>query len=902
MTAIPSRIPFNIFMALFSRKNVRRSCAHEGKGSSDAETGVREICGERLSTGQALLRQPAFSPRRSVFALALLACGVGAAHGAEQFSTLIVQDAAPVSQGVTPFGLTEFRSVHGVLNVKMTAADDFGEVQGGIMPANPQLGPTYGAGQLLYPRLGYTCDDGTTHTETNFAGPLLRVFPGDRIHIEFTNNLFTQRTNLHFHGLPVSPHADNKKGAFADFVNLPYVLPTAPGDTRVYDFVVPASTLPGPYWYHAHAHGVAEMQVACGLSGALYVEGAVPAYVKSLTDRSGPLLKPAKSSAAAAAKQLLADVETTLSQLPHHLLVLKDFWTPGLGPINGPLEQSVNGKVTYTNLTVNLQQGTPYQINYGPVDQIWEITNQSPNLNYALQFTGVSGDNIGFYVLGRDGMPPAAGMTYQFVDHALMVPPAGRATVVVPTSQLGQATVNIIAQPVDTAGGDVYFEVGEDITQNPNPWNLITLTPAPGSVPAGVKQWQQLAPAINQTLSATSDAEKPAKNLTLKHPIDAVYDMFEPVGAEPAPPRLPAEPTQFSFYRLADKHGSYWKQPADTYDNFEPPIVHLTPGKPQRWIIQNDSPEWHAFHLHQVHFRVERFSLLDPRNAANPELSVEPPQDNLGNPFYSVNQPPPAGSGKTPGEPYYSGPVDTVSIPNNMQVFLTVPMNEGPQIAGEFVMHCHILEHEDGGMMANVTAGDFTPEFADASKSPQHLPPLEVAVVKFTDSDVLEDAAGKDCGPEVFKNNEFSLVTFGYTTCDGSCPRTMEKCTSALAKLTPEIKARILPCFVSLDLERDTPAKLKDYAGEHELTGDWKLLLDTNLAATHAFGAQRRVTRKADGSISIRHSTTIYLIDRTMHIRAAFDDDDTVKTMTERIEKELHAPDAAPTAPAGAVG
>jgi protein SCO1/2 len=135
-------------------------------------------------------------------------------------------------------------------------------------------------------------------------------------------------------------------------------------------------------------------------------------------------------------------------------------------------------------------------------------------------------------------------------------------------------------------------------------------------------------------------------------------------------------------------------------------------------------------------------------------------------------------------------------------------------------------------------------------------------------------------------------VTFGYTTCQGACPQTLEKCVSALGRLKPADSSHISPFFVSLDVERDDAAKLRDYARAHHLSPAWRELLDTRLAAAHAFGARRLVSRRADGSIYLTHSTTIYLIDRSMKIRAAFGDEDTAETMSVRMEKVLNSPPA----------
>jgi FtsP/CotA-like multicopper oxidase with cupredoxin domain/cytochrome oxidase Cu insertion factor (SCO1/SenC/PrrC family) len=808
---------------------------------------------------------------------------------ADSFEPLVLQDAE------THQGLTEFRSSNGLLNVQIEAVEDSDDINGGTMPLNPELATTPdddggGVTQITYPRLAFHCKD-ATHEVTSFAGPLLRVQPGDVVRIQFTNDLITQRTNLHFHGLEVSPNPENSEGTFGDFVRRPYVLTVAPGNVRTYQFTIPVTQPPGPYWYHAHVHGVAEEQVACGLSGALYVEGSAPAYINAMKSRFAPLLSNTNPAISALAGQSLSEVEDSLPQMPHALLVLKDFWTPGLGPINGPLEQSVNGKVTYSTAINIASTGTPYVIKYGPTAQIWDISNQSANLHYVLGFSGSNSANLRFYVLGRDGIPDASGLQDLLPQTTLFIPPAGRATVVVPTDSLDGATVNVVARTVDTVGDD-YFQYGKGFGQRPTPWNIISLVP--GASGTGAPLPATIASQINELLSLAPAAPVPERWSSQR--IDATYVLAEPPN--PTPGLLPPEPAQFSLYRLAEPGRTFTKGPADAYEDYEPPIAHLTPGRPQRWIIQNTNTEWHTFHLHQCHFFVDRFTTI--QDYVHPEANQEPPEDNAGNPFYAVNEPPPAGSGKAVGQPFYSGEVDTVSIPNGLQVWLTLPMNEGPQIAGEFVMHCHILEHEDGGMMANVVAGPYDPRIDplidDAAAGPgiPHLSPEEVSAVHLKEPAPLEDSSGRNLTSDIFRQNDFSLVTFGYTTCQGACPQTLEKCVSALGKLKPAETGRISPFFVSLDVERDNAAKLRAYAKEHNLSPAWRELLDTRLAAARGFGARRVVTRRVDGSIYLTHSTAIYLIDRTMKIRAAFNDDDTPEKMSSRIEKELQSPATAP--------
>jgi FtsP/CotA-like multicopper oxidase with cupredoxin domain len=87
------------------------------------------------------------------------------------------------------------------------------------------------------------------------------------------------------------------------------------------------------------------------------------------------------------------------------------------------------------------------------------------------------------------------------------------------------------------------------------------------------------------------------------------------------------------------------------------------------WVIENRSTELHAFHIHQIHFM-----LLD--------LAGTP-----------VN------------EPFLR---DTVNVPYYSQRMLQYPSVRvrmdfrDPNTVGTFVYHCHLLEHEDGGMMGTI--------------------------------------------------------------------------------------------------------------------------------------------------------------------------------------------------------
>src|SRR6266849_8898680 len=102
--------------------------------------------------------------------------------------------------------------------------------------------------------------------------PTIRVSPGDALKIHYVNALSTaaretcalgpcmDMTNLHFHGLTVSPRVpqDDVLGLMA-----------MPGESIDYTVNIPFEHVPGLNWYHTHPHGESHRQVLDGLSGAL---------------------------------------------------------------------------------------------------------------------------------------------------------------------------------------------------------------------------------------------------------------------------------------------------------------------------------------------------------------------------------------------------------------------------------------------------------------------------------------------------------------------------------------------------------------------------------------------------------------------------------------------------------
>lgn len=93
-------------------------------------------------------------------------------------------------------------------------------------------------------------------------GPLIEVAPGDDVQLRLRNQL-SEPTNLHFHGLHVSPdaRADNI------FLEVPA------GEVFDYSFRIPSDHPAGFFWVHPHLHGLVASQVSLGLAAPFVVRG-----------------------------------------------------------------------------------------------------------------------------------------------------------------------------------------------------------------------------------------------------------------------------------------------------------------------------------------------------------------------------------------------------------------------------------------------------------------------------------------------------------------------------------------------------------------------------------------------------------------------------------------------------
>ena len=445
-------------------------------------------------------------------------------------------------------------------------------------------------------------------------------------------------TNLHFHGLYVPPLCHQD-----DVLNTRVSSDDPPFEYRLQ---IPPDQPPGVYWYHPHVHGFSNIQVQGGASGALIVEGI---------ERANPSVAGLPERVLVIRDQELLTPDAS----PNATLVM-----PEMPPLRDPDGDILNtgtgaGKPS-KDLSINFV-AVPYP-DYSPAlimmrpseRQLWRVLNASAitYLDLRILFNGVP-QPLG--EVSVDGVPnnysqsnpansnkgakaPAAGNSQIVWQKHLDLPPGARADFIFQGPPAG-VYGNLITHDVDTG------PAGENDPIRPLA-NIIAKAEAP--------EPRSILPASPAPLPAQSSAwignVKPIRERKLYF------------SERPSDPNNPNSPTVFMLTVDGEKPAPY--DPASTAPNM---TVQL--GDVEDWIIENRTQELHAFHIHQIHFLLE-------------ELNGAPVDEPFLRDVVNV--------------PFWNGSSSTFP-----RVKLRMDFRN-PHIVGTFVYHCHLLEHEDGGMMGTI--------------------------------------------------------------------------------------------------------------------------------------------------------------------------------------------------------
>jgi protein SCO1/2 len=133
----------------------------------------------------------------------------------------------------------------------------------------------------------------------------------------------------------------------------------------------------------------------------------------------------------------------------------------------------------------------------------------------------------------------------------------------------------------------------------------------------------------------------------------------------------------------------------------------------------------------------------------------------------------------------------------------------------------------------------------------------------------LVDQNSKPVTDQDLKGQPF-LVFFGFTHCPDVCPTTLFEVSEVLRALGPEGRG-VRALFVTVDPERDTPEKLKDYLSSFDprvigVTGDAEAIA----AIEKAYRVYAKKVPLDGGNYTMDHTAIVYLMDKTGRFVAPF--------------------------------
>ncbi len=497
-------------------------------------------------------------------------------------------------------------------------------------------------------------DASTGRPEFNYNGslipPTLRVLPGDTLLVNVTDNL------------PAPPAG----AAYMNDISLHYhglhVNPNAPGDDSIdmiaapgqslhYQIKIPANHPTGLYWYHSHAHGETERQTLAGMSGALIVDG-------------------------------IAQFVPQVAALTEQILIVRDAPLPGQALVQGNATQV---KAMQWSMHHGMSMGTRTHLNQTALNR--RATTETATRNP-------------FVIIDRNYrkfVRPLAVSTHCSVNEA----PLKALTID------GQTQPAIALHPGErqfwrlvNAGADTYLDVQVDNAQ----LQIVALdgVPVAGASSGGLTVNDYVVPPSSRIeFIVTGPAAGAPAFLRTK-----CFDAGQAGAAMPAtvlaaidPNATPAIVSSAALHRqrvgtfrlpalrsvqalktlaVARTQTLYYSDQNTingvAYDPAAPPMLYAQSNTVEEWTIVNNSSQVHTFHIHQLHF------VLEAINGAT-----------LAQQFFFDN---------------VNVPAATAAGPGSVKILLDF---SDPNLIGTFLLHCHILSHEDAGMMAQIRVGTAPP-------------------------------------------------------------------------------------------------------------------------------------------------------------------------------------------------
>ncbi|MFH1343147.1 MAG: multicopper oxidase domain-containing protein [Pseudomonadota bacterium] len=540
-----------------------------------------------------------------------------------------------------------------------------------------------------------------------FVGPQIEVYPGQTVRMTLHNELPADSTcgvrsgstniphcfngtNLHTHGLWINPSGNSDN----------VLISVNPGVQFQYEYNIPPDHPAGTFWYHSHRHGSTALQVSSGMAGAMVVRGTRPPTPSANGDID-TLLRPISGQPFAERVLVFQQIQyacrnpdgsikrnpdNTYKCDPGDLGGVEDYdqFGPGTWPTSGRFT-SINGAV------LGRLQGAEA----GKVER-WRMIHGGVRDSIALQFrkraaaapeptglraaaaqafvdTNCTGAPVPYHLVAADGLTMAAATRTQVAVlqpgyrwDALVVFPEPGDYCVLDNATTGGGNVNQNLRPTQLLG--TVRVGGTAVTGDLSDYLKTRLLAAAASnMPPDVRA--KVTSEINDGMKLTSFIPHPDINeftgtqtLTFNIDVSQINEVFFEIDGQP-------------------------------YDGNRIDRT-LKLGGVDEWTLKSNLAS-HPFHIHVNPFQVVKIIAPDGVTDVSAPGAVDNFQRSGGNPVIDPQYPGLKGVWK-----------DTLLVKNFAQgpagQYTVTIRTRYERYIGDFVLHCHILDHEDQGMMQNI--------------------------------------------------------------------------------------------------------------------------------------------------------------------------------------------------------
>lgn len=150
----------------------------------------------------------------------------------------------------------------------------------------------------------------------------------------------------------------------------------------------------------------------------------------------------------------------------------------------------------------------------------------------------------------------------------------------------------------------------------------------------------------------------------------------------------------------------------------------------------------------------------------------------------------------------------------------------------------------------------------------------------------LTNQEGKPVSDGDFRG-KYMLLFFGFTNCPDLCPTTLLIMSQALEQLKDDA-SKVVPIFITVDPERDTPAQMKNFLSNFNpaivgLTGTQEQI--DKIQGDYKTYSLKVEDKDAPGGHSFDHSGYVYLMDKQGKFLTVFTADSSPQTIAAKIKE-----------------